>query len=522
MRTILLSITLMLSAILGAKTVASAEDDFKQFFKKDSAYIKGYIEGYNPDAGLENSIISFGNNATGVDSPAVVNISPDGRFECKLWLNYPLENSFQLDDVTIPFYIEPGQTLTIHIDWNAISRDKRACFSDSPVNAIEYKGPSAMLSQMYRSLKESLMYPEELYSAVHTLTPDQFMQRVKTVSSKWDLIGDSLLQIYGTSGKAAHLLKNKLAIEKGNIIFYFLHSRVLFAQRDTTNQVLKIKSNDSHFNFLKDIPLDDVTMLADKGCRQFINQFEYMIPLQDIGNWEKIFNSGPNTNEEMDRMTLANEQEFMIKSDSIVSLISGQPKSFFWQASLVRRLQYVLKKYSTRDAAEKHIATLCNYLTHPMLIEESRRILEAVWPKEAGECYRLPESKATEIFRTIIKAHAGKVLFIDFWSTSCGPCKAGIIQSAELRRKYKNHPEFQFIFITDDRGSKTSYDSFVAKNLQGEASYRINTAEYNHLCELFHFNGVPHYELVEKDGSVMINCPSLKELGNYLSKRFGN
>lgn len=522
MRTILLGITLMLSVISVAQTVNTADCDFKQFFRKDTAYLKGFIEGYDSQAGFKNSIISIGNNLTGEDIPTVVKIHPNGSFECKLVLNYPVENSFRLGDIIIPFYIEPGQTLSIHIDWNAISKDKRTYHSDSPVKAIEYKGPSAMLSQMYRSLKESLVYPNELYNAEQTLTPDQFTQRMKFVSVRRDLIGDSLLQMYGTSEKAVHLLKNKLAIERGKNFFYFLHSRVLFALRDTANQVLKIKEKDAHFNFLKDIPLDDVTMLADEGCRQFINHFDYMTPLQSIGHWEEIIGSQTNTDEELDRITLTNEEEFMTKSDSIVSLISGQSKSFFWQISLVRRLQHVLRKYSTRDAAERHIVNLCNHLTYPILIEESRRILGKVWPEETKESYQLPEGKATDVFRKIIKTHAGKVLFIDFWSTTCGPCKAEIIKAAELRRRYKNHPEFQFIFITDERSSKASYDSFVAKNLQGEASYRISVAEYNYLCELFHFNGVPHYELVEKDGSVMINCPSLKELGNYLSKRFGD
>lgn len=522
MRAILFGITLMLSVISAAQTADPAEGDFKQFFRKDTAYLKGFIEGYNPQAAFENSIVSIGNNLTGEDTPTVVNIHPDGSFECKLLLDYPVENSFQLNDIFIPFYIEPGQTLSINIDWNAISKDLHALDSDSPVRALEYKGPSAELSQMYKSLKESLILPQELHNSTHTLTPDQFTERMKIVSTKWNLIGDSLLQIYGTSGKAVHLLKNKLAIEKGNLFFYFLHSRVLFAQRDTTNQVLKIKEKDSHFHFLKDIPLHDVTLIADKGCRQFINHFEYMTPLSSIGNWEEIIGSKANIDEDMDNKTLANEQEFITQSDSIVSQLSGQSKSFFWQASLVRRLQYILKLFSTRSAAEKHVANVCQHLTYPILIKESHRMLEKTWSKGKGESYRLPEGRATEIFRNIIKNHTGKVLFIDFWSTTCGACKAGILQTAELRRRYKNHPEFQFIYITDERSSKASYDSFVAKHLENEASYQLSVSDYNYLCELFQFNALPHYELVEKDESVSRNCPSLKELGNYLGKRFGN
>ena len=44
-------------------------------------------------------------------------------------------------------------------------------------------------------------------------------------------------------------------------------------------------------------------------------------------------------------------------------------------------------------------------------------------------------------FKNIIKNHKGKILFIDFWATTCGPCVATIKQMKEKRKEYKKKEE---------------------------------------------------------------------------------
>ena len=62
----------------------------------------------------------------------------------------------------------------------------------------------------------------------------------------------------------------------------------------------------------------------------------------------------------------------------------------------------------------------------------------------------------------------------------------------------------------------------MEKNLKGEACYLIPQADYNYLRQLFHFNGIPHYEWIEKDGTVLRNSPGTYNLEKYLKQRFGS
>ena len=226
--------------------------------------------------------------------------------------------------------------------------------------------------------------------------------------------------------------------------------------------------------------------------------------------------------QEEDRASITMEQKYEEKKNAIIARLCNTPNPLLWQIAKVRRLTYDLQNIKTKTIAREYIDSLKQEFTAPFLVAETEQLFENAYPSEDAKSYQLPEGKATEVFRNIIKNHPGKVLFVDFWATSCGPCRSGIEATADLRKKYKDHPEFQFIYITGERESPAgAYKQYVEKHLKGEASYYVTGTEYNYLRQLFHFNGIPHYELVEKDGSISNEKLSSYSIGQYLKKRFG-
>lgn len=193
-----------------------------------------------------------------------------------------------------------------------------------------------------------------------------------------------------------------------------------------------------------------------------------------------------------------------------------------WQVAKVRSLKNQLQSLNDRDLAAQYLQQTKSVLTHPFLQAQADWRFENIYPNREETTYQLPEGEPTEVFRRIIRNHPGKVLFVDFWGTFCGPCRAGIEATAELRKQYRNHPEFQFIYITSREDSpEDTYKEYVEKNLKGEASYYIDQSDFYFLRQLFRFNGIPHYELVEKDGSISKKKINTYELKEYLEQRFG-
>lgn len=582
-------------------TVIAPELDFQDFFRRDSACLQGYINGYDPRLGFDTGLIYLTNELTREDYPTVVQIAPDGSFTCKFILNHPVESSVVLGNDWLPFYIEPGQTLTMHIDWEAVMARSRARDHYFPIVNTQYMGPSATLSYLLSDFSNRITYKyADLSKSQTTLTPNQYKEHMKPIIAQWKQVADSLCRHYQSSAKAVRLIKNKTDLQAGSAFFEFMMSRDYLAQRDTANQALKVKADDSYYAFLREMPLHDEAMLADKQADVFINRFEYMAPLQKAYSQDaedaavsftypqkalltflkekgvklnaeqealrqkqeklagqKVTMTMKELQEDEDKLTALYKQEDKLvqeylnsrekpaemseeesqqasdrgrvamertygeRKDSIIALVCNAPHPLLWQIAKIRNFTFNLKNIQTKEVGREYTDYIKQKLTHPALKAEAEQLFAQAPFQQEATSYQLPAGKATEIFRNIIKNHPNKVLFVDFWATTCGPCRGGIEASAGLRKKYKDHPDFQFIYITSQKDSPAgAYKQYVEKHLKGESCYYVTETEFNYLRQLFRFNGIPHYELVEKDGSISKKRFNTYMIGAYLEQHF--
>lgn len=142
-------------------------------------------------------------------------------------------------------------------------------------------GPTAPFSYILSNFSKSIPYRyEDLSKSQKTLTPNQYKEHMRPIIAQWRHIADSVCRVYHPSLKAVCLIKNKVKLQTGNAFFDFAMSRDYYAKQDTANQALKVKEDDSYYDFLKEMPLDDKTILADEKADIFTNRFEFMAPLR--------------------------------------------------------------------------------------------------------------------------------------------------------------------------------------------------------------------------------------------------
>lgn len=106
----------------------------------------------------------------------------------------------------------------------------------------------------------------------------------------------------------------------------------------------------------------------------------------------------------------------------------------------------------------------------------------------------------------------GKVVFINFWSLSCAPCKAEMPTIYAMQEHYKNDTDFRIVLIDLDQHLQADLDWFRLKGLELPV-YKIAGAIPDGL-----FQGVlPTTAVIDKNGNVAFYK---QEEGNYDAPEF--
>lgn len=114
-------------------------------------------------------------------------------------------------------------------------------------------------------------------------------------------------------------------------------------------------------------------------------------------------------------------------------------------------------------------------------------------------------------FSDFLKKNVGKVIYVDFWATWCGPCIKEMPYSERLRRQFKNK-DVVFMFISIDEDYLLWKEDLVTKSLSGVRGNFIFENPQNALTETVKLTAIPRYLIIDKKGSFYkLNAPRPSE-----------
>lgn len=181
--------------------------------------------------------------------------------------------------------------------------------------------------------------------------------------------------------------------------------------------------------------------------------------------------------------------------------------SFLFQVCLTRGLfDSILRMQADRltpDYTAEYIASLLPLLSHPTVCRQCltgyRRYVVQHEGNQATE-QKTPEADA--ILKRITEPYVGNVLFLDFWSIGCGPCRAGMLSQRKLVEELKDRP-VKFLYICDEKDSprELSNDFLTRNNIRGEHIF-ISHDEWNYLKAKFNFSGIPFELIIDRNGTI--------------------
>ena len=467
-----------------AKEEKAAVRDEAAFFQKGVGTLIGQFE----DPSHPNLIEYFGYNAFQEVNNQSVAIAEDGSFTLEIPLEHPILSAVRDEHGTFyHFFLQPDKQTRMRIDSHGLVH--------FPAGTRCGK-LAEWLSNVAPGFYHVYLTPEEW----QTTSFSDYAALVESHYESLQTFADYICDRERFSQEEAHLLKQQIRIqaatdELGASIY--MPQRSMTEPEDSLADIREKELADPamYISLPRLDPMDWTAFSINNDIYFLSNRYGY----SELG---KIYNNIP-------RMVAADSAVFHQSEPSIFLQAALMNQGQLSSEIKIRRarLEWYEANHQEPDSSVDDYQELwdarLSALTSPYLHARYQATLEELLAEQAGR-YDLPEGEATDIFRKLVEPFRGKWVYIDFWATSCDPCRSGIESSADVRKKLAGRDDIELVFITGDRSSpQEAYREYVDKNLEGEVSYLLPETQYILLSGLFNFTGIPHNELVDPDGRIV-------------------
>ena len=128
---------------------------------------------------------------------------------------------------------------------------------------------------------------------------------------------------------------------------------------------------------------------------------------------------------------------------------------------------------------------------------------------------KAPDFALKDVSGKVVKLsdYRGKVVFVNFWATWCGPCKVEIPWFIDFQQTYKDR-NFEIVGISMDEDGWTSVKPYVE---QHKINYQIvlGTEE---TATLFNLNAYPTTYVIDRDGRIAQRHEGLPDANEKLAR----
>ncbi len=389
-----------------------------------------------------------------------VKVNAKGDFDTTVTLNAPCYYKVWKNTV----YLTPGDDLNINLD---IENPYKTTFSGTGAAANTY-----------------LVDRKTSYLGKNGVnTKARFEQTKVTIDSATNVRQKELLQVKGlTSAFVDDAQQMLVARQASNYISYFLYST--YFKKDA--------EDDQFANDLK-LYVKSIMGSINPLLEGFLTN-NHLIDVPDVAN---VISDCVTYGD----LSLANYQQW----NECISLLHFENK-------LEKEKEHVTPELLKE--ANDRLAKLSNDEFKKGLQKRINRMATLVAGASVADM-QLLDAKGKSVKLSDFK---GKVIYIDFWATWCGPCKKELPHYTKLIEKFKGK-NVVFLSISTDE-DKAKWRSFIAKD--ATPSVQLFPVNLQVLSKQWQITGIPRFILINKDLSIVDAYADRPSSGEVIEKKINS
>lgn len=471
------------------------------FFTPGNVRIHGQLKGYDPRFTFDAIKIYTEDLPIGKSGSRMIPLDSCGRFDYELPLASAASTFMTVDGkANLPIYIEPNNDLQIILDMEDILDVDRKRGLRWNLEDVEFGGS---LAEINRAI---LKAPEYTGPHAYTLANNTAPLEAKELISRSIADYKEQLEKYVAANSFTpftnnYLMSCVLSEEAVRMFDYDFYRRMNHESYPDS----AIFADPMPLEFFAEIgPATlnaDTTLLAAPSTSMLLNRIAYSTLPNALGIEGRYIS---------DKATTA---------EAIARFCNREDVPFIWQITISGMKGSSMRR-SSADMADFYRSELDKIygkvITSPYLRGRLDNLLSS---KTEAVAEPLPDTPGGQLMAKLAAPYAGKWLLVDFWATSCGPCRSNIEHQEEFRNANRDNDSFTFLFITsEDQSPRRAYEAYVEKHLKDDNSLYLTQSEMLKLQDLFEINAIPHYVLINPEG-LLYDKDFNSDFRNFLRKQ---